>query len=1003
MPLGAPSIKSEPSHVSGLVPQSPPNESRYALRFLREGYVYVYIEKTPAGFSYGNWLVYRVCENGDILSQSNPLFDMHPYKPCGRKEEHNTQGMKVLTLPEAHLLMGSTLWIAYSPNFWSDNLKSQNAANKEVMQKIILGGKNDNTFKPTEKALKAHILECKIRLLNINGAVTHDIPFNSQVVEVDKLAKVLEAAAAASETTKGHELALVLADPIGLAIEFNALRLYRYAQAGAAVQAEAEKPENAWNLKSSETLLALKDLYERVSFAKALDECAPVMTHAEFYSKPIPTNPFFPATSVGMQQVSRGVWEPIEFGTERDDTLGRNWQPGKEQEVLKRADKAAKEGWEKITNAYIEIGDAKKPGRKDSIEQFHKEMRKSHFDPVASYERDWWMACQDIRFKNVFSLHFDATDPNRPTCKVSPGKIYAGQAYCSLTPQPYIDEAVQQAYVAMVTADIKNKQSVILRALAANQSDIIEKIDAVFMVGNQSTNPEEGLKNLGERNDKLYDLGGGLIKSLAEKKPSAKYAWMVGALVDVMGAYTLGFAHSAAAAVTALAAKQGGAAFMKSEAGKIAMGRMSNILLVQRTLDLVSRSIVKQGLVEIPLQITKRFPSGQGIYLLSQMGFTKSQSAGLIHGGFMDVTLTTSNLKMAGSNYQVDDAIASGKGTVSGKGKPAAALLMPLIAAHSIRLTDSQFAAIFKEGVNLETARKLMKALPQGADNAFNSLDGRLALGGVVLNAIQMMGNIKTLWEKDDPIERRNAWFGLTDASSGVLGAASEMIAEGIRGRIEYTAGKAAAEHSLSVVTWRGIGFAMGALAGGVNGTLNLIKAGDAGDAEQPLVSTMFYASSIAFYGTLGSGLALTVGALARRMIIKGALQTAVVRLGAQFATEAAVASLSGWGLLLLGAAVLFELGAVLLTPTEMQVWARKSRFGTNSRDKFANAKEEWEALQKLLAPKEESKPSSGQVAAKRALILPPVGLAVPLFAEILVEYWLDQQKVKAKSGTSAK
>jgi hypothetical protein len=67
--------------------------------------------------------------------------------------------------------------------------------------------------------------------------------------------------------------------------------------------------------------------------------------------------------------------------------------------------------------------------------------------------------------------------------------------------------------------------------------------------------------------------------------------------------------------------------------------------------------------------------------------------------------------------------------------------------------------------------------------------------------------------------------------------------------------------------------------------------------------------------------------------------------------------SVSGWGLILLGLALAFEVGAVILSPDELQKWVARSYFGTgvgtDGLPKFD--KGDWAAekaaLDKLMAP----------------------------------------------------
>lgn len=77
------------------------------------------------------------------------------------------------------------------------------------------------------------------------------------------------------------------------------------------------------------------------------------------------------------------------------------------------------------------------------------------------------------------------------------------------------------------------------------------------------------------------------------------------------------------------------------------------------------------------------------------------------------------------------------------------------------------------------------------------------------------------------------------------------------------------------------------------------------------------------------------------------------MRFGAQGAATLLGISVSGWGLLLLGAAVLFEVGAVVVTPTELQEWIKRSYFGNGPQDqKFAKGDwaAEFAALEKLFS-----------------------------------------------------
>lgn len=131
----------------------------------------------------------------------------------------------------------------------------------------------------------------------------------------------------------------------------------------------------------------------------------------------------------------------------------------------------------------------------------------------------------------------------------------------------------------------------------------------------------------------------------------------------------------------------------------------------------------------------------------------------------------------------------------------------------------------------------------------------------------------------------------------------------------------------------------------------------DAREEGERGLMMMYLGSSTAFAGTGGTALLTLAGALADRQLAKGVASAAARRMAMRFGAQGAATllgiSVSGWGLLLLGAAVLFEVGAVVVTPTELQEWIKRSYFGNGPQDKkFAKGDwaAEFAALEKLFA-----------------------------------------------------
>lgn len=54
------------------------------------------------------------------------------------------------------------------------------------------------------------------------------------------------------------------------------------------------------------------------------------------------------------------------------------------------------------------------------------------------------------------------------------------------------------------------------------------------------------------------------------------------------------------------------------------------------------------------------------------------------------------------------------------------------------------------------------------------NLDGRLALGVIIINGAGVLNNLNNL-DSADAIEVRNAWYGMADAGSGVTGGLLEL------------------------------------------------------------------------------------------------------------------------------------------------------------------------------------------------------------------------------------
>jgi hypothetical protein len=209
------------------------------------------------------------------------------------------------------------------------------------------------------------------------------------------------------------------------------------------------------------------------------------------------------------------------------------------------------------------------------------------------------------------------------------------------------------------------------------------------------------------------------------------------------------------------------------------------------------------------------------------------------------------------------------------------------------------------------------------------------------------------------------------------------LTSVGLDARLKHQMGEEAVKKSATAVGLRVAGYSMGMIAGVGNGLSHFLKAEMAADEEQTDAARLYRISGVAYIATFGTAGALTLGALNQYILAGGIVRNAVIRraalsVGGRFATAGAISALSGWGLVILALGVIFEVAAMKMTPTEIQKWAGRSRFGKRSGGNFSDWKAEEKALMALLDPplKEEKKAAPvNHVAVPVRGIVPGAGL----------------------------
>lgn len=938
---GASNTRVDPSLVTPFIPAGL-TESRPALRLLRAGYVHLYIPKAD------KWMVYSVTDRGELLAQDHPKFGDAKMPRCNG-DGHSAAGFKLLSIPDAHELMGQSIWLAFSANLWNTTLKNKNKANPQAMVEVKLGSVSAPAFAPTAQAIKSQLLEANVlnwRLPKL-GEIGTAFPFSSMAntEKLEQLAKTLKDAAARHPKTAGKELAVVLPDPVGYAAELNALRLARFEMA----KQDAAKPENAHPLLSLQMLDGLRQSVIDEQEARSFEVINPVMHRGAFETimrvKPNPR---------GWPEGTR--WEPM---TDRKDLarygpgMGRVMFPDQEDRRRAWAADATERNWQRYRQ-YVNEG--KLQSWKDD---FDKKMLAAHGKPLERVENDWWTACQHAGLAQCLALHFDDKSPNRsgPAQDHCSGTAYATEVRLAMTPQPLQRGATFERYLAELNKTPTDKTAYLQRALAGNQSEVLSTL-ATYT---QDSRP-----------DKLHDLAAGLLQRADANtvlgRSHIKFSWMLHA---AYGVNTVAIAQSltaaAAAALTpvigkgaATAAAAGGTAALGALGGKGPKGNalvrhLESLLTGTQQMMLVRESAAKGTILQVPVRVKLRVPLGeaeQARRALSDAGHTPSRTEEQLRRaaqkGMVQVDVVTTNLHLREFEGDIRAALAAGKADIA----LGAAVGSAAGGAPVITLTRAQYAKFMTHQTNLaEKAALAMRELVQGIKGGGLSLDGHIGLVALLLNGLSAYG---TLTDSNKSIMGdAETFWGFADSTAGTFGGLAQVAHSAMSMAIASRAGQAAVEKSLWVLGANFASSGAGAFGGIATAAGQFVKAGKAADVS---TYTLYGLSGISFFfqGTVNT--VQFVGAFSEFMIARGS-KRAVWGIGLQAAKSAGTrlvaatgVGLTGWGLIFLAGGLILEAWIVLLTPDALQKHVQKSYFG-NGQDKYKTAADEEKAIRDMTDP----------------------------------------------------
>ncbi|MDX9844164.1 MAG: T6SS effector BTH_I2691 family protein [Aquabacterium sp.] len=953
-PIGANAVRAG-DEIQGLVPGRQPTESRYVLRLLREGYVHVYIPKPPTGVQ--PWQVYRVTPTGDLIAQDNPVFVMNPQPPTCSRQGHNSGGMKLLPIPEAHAI--KSVWIAFSANLWSDSLRAINAANPSAMQEVQLKAPDPNSFAPTPQALRAKVLECVLRSYRHQGVARNaeaaplDYPFNALSISAEELANQLQKAAACHADTTGKELAVVLRDPAGLATEFNTIRMWRHTLAESALAApDLEQPR-----KVNQAIATLEQSLIAHAEESGLPQIVPLQTRSAYERSSYPPGTEWQALTEQERGAGKELMDKANLLTKAffwlartdrlmDADIGRVLRPGYQTQLDAWATREGRKQWDKFLEFYDE------EQRRQWQLDLEKKHQAEHLTPLQRCEQDWDAALNDPMLLNYFARHFDQNEGNQ-AAKVArtgccAGAVYVAEVTRSFTPEPKTAAALQ-TFEKQLDADVSTPHALLLRAMFANQASLWETLE-------------------NDKPDKVVDFFKGLIGEITSTVTKGGTIPLAPPLARRLGwltQATMGFSVTLMGTIAAVATQavhdtwrrhaQANARQTLQVGPKVLqrLTRAEAMTWVHRICEYALQApagvapklpVLIHANVSVDTYVQIKRARGE---MLSMREIRGLRGKGQLTLAIMTDTETLRELRMSSGNAARELSQLSGstvhinQSALSLKAAAAQGGVLALPLARFVPLYDKQINEAAK-------APSALRTLGRQAQLTMLSMDGRLAVGTMAVQGLGAWRGLCQYLSTVDPKKQFDAILSISDGMAGLIGGAADLGAKFMEVRL----GPAAANNKWLSAP-RLVGAVMG-LAGNTLSAWMCLREADRFRAQghERLARGMTNATLLFAAG----GVPLLVQmAYQTQILIRGVERAAggilARAVAARIGTAAVGLTVPGLGWALTLVAVGQTVYIVMETPTPMQTWLKYSYFGKPDRDekKRASWAEEDKAWKQLV------------------------------------------------------
>lgn len=918
-------VVSDSGLLAGLLPTTLPSQSRFVLRLLRPGYVYIYIEKPPVGVR--NWLIYRVTDKSDIVPQTSDLFYLaQPEMTCSRIE-HNDAALKLVNIPQAHKI--PYIWLAFSANLWNEKSRLRNCGDPRVMQKIFLHDpvKNTSGFFPSPKNLRDKVLECALGKLIVDTDESNDFPFNSIVTLVAPLADTMKKAAANHPLTINKEVAIVLRDPVGIAAELNALRIRR----NELIKKEINKPENLHPLNSSNTILGLRKSLVSEEDVDSYEQVAPLKTRKAFLKENYPVGTEWQELTEADRKelLKRSRSKDNELHdllllpyqeSFKDGNLGRVIFPDHDDRAEAWTREKVDKNWTQFCRYYDEDARAK------WVKDFNLRMKSLHYDPLRLFEMDWRTAAEDEQIHQYFKNHFDSLESFRPISTHNANLTYSSESHSIHTPAPFSAGGILQGYTSALAKDITDETSVALRAIVGNHAEMIDVIANQLL----ETSEKDGMR------DKTYDVLKGISELKMPKSIMESHGWISNALAM----FSFGHVSALSGAVFTLAADN----LAETQVIPAMMAKLASFSKVQRFMEFAAQGALKSNAKKMPLLVTGMIDIDEALKIFKKragqgLGTSKSRIRAHRSGSrkiAISVLTDTDAYRAAGGNLAeiVHDPEV---GTVK-ISRAATREAIRSAAGSAAIISEQSLLRLYEEEATAGAKiANLARSNVLHASEVLKTVDARLALGSMIIQAIGIWNARKKALEAQSDDKLMAAYFSLLDSGLGFLSGALQLWCVAAEATLIRVSGHAAAAASCGIGTLKFFGNLAGVAGSVVSLTSSIQSIKEQRNLHNEMPEYYYSVAAFAFGGTIATSTGLTVGSLAATLEARGIGGVVVRTVASRLAANAVVGTIggvaftvSGAGLILLATGVISTVSAIVLTPSEVQRWLGRSYFGTD-------------------------------------------------------------------------